>query len=234
MRQVAFIIDGGFYVKRMKTLNKAKEPLKVEDLVDKLVAQCLGHIQNIEPNSRKNTKKNYQTDPERLYRMFYYDCPPLQKKAHHPLTKKAIDFSKTETYSFQTQLHDELKGTRNMALRLGSLDERNARWKIKSPDLEKKVYSENVQISELKEEDMVYHAIQKGVDMKMGLDLATLAYKKLVQKIVIISGDSDLVPVLKVARREGIEIIIDAMFAEIKPDLHEHIDGLRTTVRIIR
>ena len=29
-----------------------------------------------------------------LYRIFYYDCPPITKKVHHPLTKRAIDFSK--------------------------------------------------------------------------------------------------------------------------------------------
>ena len=30
-----------------------------------------------------------------LYRIFYYDCYPLDKKAHNPITKKAIDFKRT-------------------------------------------------------------------------------------------------------------------------------------------
>ena len=33
---------------------------------------------------------------------------------------------------------------------------------------------------------------QKGVDLKIGIDIASLAYKKLVDQIVLISGDSDL------------------------------------------
>lgn len=41
---------------------------------------------------------------------------------------------------------------------------------------------------------------QKGVDMKIGLDIASLAYKKQLDQIILISGDSDFVPVAKLAR----------------------------------
>lgn len=64
--------------------------------------------------------------------------------------------------------------------------------------------------------------------MKIGLDIATLAYNKLVDQIVLISGDSDFVPAAKLARREGIDFILDSLFANVKPELSEHIDGLRT------
>ena len=42
------------------------------------------------------------------------------------------------------------------------------------------------------------------------------------------SGDSDFVSAAKLARREGIDFILDPLGAPIKPDLFEHIDGLRT------
>ena len=38
--------------------------------------------------------------------------------------------------------------------------------------------------------------------MKLGLDIATLTLKKQVNKIVLISGDSDFVPAAKLARAE--------------------------------
>lgn len=69
---------------------------------------------------------------------------------------------------------------------------------------------------------------QKGVDMKLGLDIASLAYKKQVDKIILISGDSDFVPAAKLARREGIDFILDPLFNHIAPDLSEHVDGIRT------
>ena len=54
-------------------------------------------------------------------------------------------------------------------------------------------------------------------------------YHPFLQKqIILISGDSDFVSAAKLARREGIDFILDPLGAPIKPDLFEHIDGLRT------
>ncbi len=69
---------------------------------------------------------------------------------------------------------------------------------------------------------------QKQVDMKIGLDVSRLAFKSLVDRVVIITGDSDMVPALKLARIEGIEITLDNLDGRIKNDLREHIDTLQT------
>ena len=70
--------------------------------------------------------------------------------------------------------------------------------------------------------------MQKGVDMRIGLDIASLAYKKEVNQIVLISGDSDFVPAAKLARREGVDFILDPLGASVKDNLFIHIDGLNT------
>ena len=64
--------------------------------------------------------------------------------------------------------------------------------------------------------------------MKIGLDIASMAYKGQVDQIILISGDSDFVPAAKLARREGIDFILDPMWNPIKSNLSEHIDGLHT------
>ena len=64
--------------------------------------------------------------------------------------------------------------------------------------------------------------------MRIGLDIASLAYKHQVDKIVLIAGDSDFVPAAKLARREGIDFILDPLGGNIKDSLSLHIDGLRT------
>ena len=81
---------------------------------------------------------------------------------------------------------------------------------------------------DLEEKDCILQIEQNGVDMRIGLDIASLAYKKQVDQIVLISGDSDFVSAAKLARREGIDFILDPLGAPVKPDLFEHIDGLRT------
>lgn len=221
MRNVAILVDGAFYLKQYR--KHYRKQGNAEKVAKDLVSHCLRHIDN----SRKKEDKDHYREPERLYRIFFYDCPPLQKKIHHPLTGELVDFGKTAVAEFRFSLHKQLRQTRNLALRLGALDERNARWKIKDPRKTEQLIVGKLD-AELTESDIAYYAQQKNVDMKIGLDIASLSYKKMVDKIVLISGDSDFVPAAKLARREGIEFILDPMWMPIKPDLHEHIDGLKT------
>ena len=68
-----------------------------------------------------------QNDDEELYRIFFYDCKPLTKKAHYPLSGKSIDLSKEPTYTFKMALFDELVNKPCLALRFGHLDEKKCR-----------------------------------------------------------------------------------------------------------
>ena len=153
-----------------------------------------------------------------------YDCIPFEKKMHNPVSKRSIDFAKTDEAIFRHELHQKLKSKRKLALRLGKLSE-HATWAIKPTKM--KDFLKNPAIP-LNADDMVLDIKQKGVDMRIGLDIASLAYKQQVQRIVLFSGDSDFVPAAKLARREGIDFILDPMWNHIPPDLHEHIDGLRS------
>lgn len=96
------------------------------------------------------------------------------------------------------------------------------------PESTKALLAGKIKIEDLTEKDFVFNAQQKGVDMKIGVDIASLAYKHQVDQIILIAGDSDFVPAAKLARREGIDFILDPMWADIRPDLFEHIDGLRS------
>ena len=69
---------------------------------------------------------------------------------------------------------------------------------------------------------------QKGVDMRIGLDISTLTLKRQVDTIILVAGDSDFVPAAKLARREGIEFILDPLWQKVNADLFEHIDGLQS------
>ncbi|HRP94839.1 MAG TPA: NYN domain-containing protein [Rhodocyclaceae bacterium] len=72
---------------------------------------------------------------------------------------------------------------------------------------------------------------QKGVDMRIGLDIASLTLKKQADTIVLVAGDSDFVPAAKLARREGMEFILDPLWQKVNADLFEHIDGLQSGLR---
>jgi len=211
----AVLIDGAYFLKRYRALVKAPEEHSPQAVARNLFRWALSHLED----------KDY--GPRGLYRIFYYDCPPLTKKAHHPITGKPIDFSKTKEAEFRLALHRELCKLRKVALRLGRLSE-FASWLIK-PQTVKLLLSRKIQVEELTEADVFYDVRQKGVDMRIGLDIASLAFKRQVDQIVLFAGDSDFVPAAKLARREGIDFVLDPMWQPIPDDLHEHIDGLRST-----
>lgn len=126
-----------------------------------------------------------------------------------------------------TEFLDELKQHRKFALRLGKLADTQAEYTLR-PQVVKQLCKGKTTIGDLAENDFMISVDQKGVDMKIGLDIASLAYKGQVDQIVLISGDSDFVSAAKLARREGIDFVLDPLGAKIKDDLFEHIDGLRT------
>ena len=208
--ETAILVDGGFYCKRAKYLFGDKPP---EDRASELVSYCMRHI-------GKGTH---------LYRIFYYDCPPSDKVLYHPLTMKNIPLAKSPIYSWTNDFHQALASKRKVALRMGELLETQNGYVLKSDAL-KKLCAGKMSIDDLTELDFSLDITQKGVDMKMGLDISSLAYKGIVNQIVLIAGDSDFVPAAKHARREGIDFILDPMGHTITKSLNEHIDGLNTKV----
>lgn len=210
--KTAILVDGGFYRRRAQKVfgDKTAQGRAIE-----LANYCKRHLNS---HGEKNNE---------LYRIFYYDCPPSSKRIFHPFTKKQVDLGKTELYSWTVQFLDELKKKRKFAIRLGKLAEEQAHYTIR-PEIVKKLCNGTIEFSALKESDFRLEIDQKGVDMKIGLDIASIAYKRQVDQIILISGDSDFVSAAKLARREGIDFILDPLGSPIKPDLFEHIDGLRT------
>ena len=208
------LVDGGFY-RRMA--QRVKGCISAEERAKELEIYYHRHLRN----------GNNQYDD--LYRIFYYDCMPTGENIYHPYFKKQINYSKTDLYKWMSIFIDELKKKRKFALRLGRLAPKHDKvcFALK-PAVFKDICNNKRQFDNLNEDDFILSIEQKGVDIKIGVDIASLAYKKQVDRIVLISGDSDFVPAAKLARREGIDFILDPLFNHIPPDLSEHIDGLRT------
>lgn len=67
---------------------------------------------------------------------------------------------------------------------------------------------------------------QKGVDLRIGLDIAKLALQRLVDIVVVVTGDSDLIPAFKFARREGLQVYLCHFDHGVRRDLKVHTDRL--------
>lgn len=68
--------------------------------------------------------------------------------------------------------------------------------------------------------------VQKGVDICIGLDMAWIALKRMVDMLVLVTGDSDFVPVMKFARREGMRVYLETLGHPVKRELRAHADDV--------
>lgn len=211
--KAAILVDGAFFIRRARKLLGPRSP------VDLAKAMC-AHLQK---------HMHYKEGEPQffLYRIFFYDCPPFAKKLEHPLTRVLINFGASERAQWRREFHDALRRSPKVALRLGVLDDKNFGWAVEDRKL-KKLCRKEIGLDDLEENDIRPTFKQKGVDMRIGLDIASIAFKKQADRIVLVSGDSDFVPAAKLARREGIEFVLDPMWASIRSDLNEHIDLLRS------
>ena len=212
--KTAILVDGGFYRRRAQKVFGNKT---ASERADELELYCKKHLKTHGQKSE-------------LYRIFYYDCPPSSKRIYHPYMRRQIDLGRSDLFEWTNNFFDALRKKRKFAVRLGKLADEQAHYTIR-PEIVKKLCNGTKTFSDITENDFCLEIDQKGVDMKIGLDIASIAYKKQVDQIVLISGDSDFVSAAKLARREGIDFILDSLGAHIKPDLWEHIDGLRTCDR---
>lgn len=208
--RMAILVDGGFYLKRAKNLRRGDKSPKSR--ARELADYCRKHAEH---------------EGAEIYRVFYYDCDPLGKKAYHPLLNRTVDLSKTKDYAWKVEFFEELSKLRKFAIRKGQELEGSCQYVLKS-SVSKDLVRGKRDVSSLTENDFVLDVQQKGVDVRIGLDLALIAHERFADQVVLITGDSDFVPAAKYARRHGIDFILDPMWHAFRPDMGIHTDGMYT------
>lgn len=216
IRTTAILVDGGYYRKRAQHLWGNKT---AEERADELFRYCMLHIS--EPD-----------EPRDLYRIFYYDCPGMTRQIVHPLTGETKDFSKGAMTQWTKDFFEALSSKRKVAIRRGELAENQAEYVLRAKALSD-LLSGTKTVQDLSTKDFRLEVKQKGVDMRIGLDATSIAMGKQANQIVLIAGDSDFLPVAKIARRSGIDFILDPMKQMPKANLQEHVDGIETYTDLI-
>lgn len=216
-RRTAILVDGGYYRVRARSLWGDKS---AKDRAKEIYDYCMLHI-------------TQPSEPRDLYRIFYYDCPPMTREIVHPLTGKTIDYSSLPGTKWSNELYLAIAEHRKVAVRMGELAASTATFVLKDAAL-KDLITKKKTIDDLTEKDFRMDVKQKGVDMRIGLDVASLANNRLVDQIVLIAGDSDFLPVAKMARRSGVDFILDPMKQFTKQNLRNHVDGIESFTDYIK
>jgi uncharacterized LabA/DUF88 family protein len=128
---------------------------------------------------------------EALLRILYYDCALFSGTVKLPVSGAEHEFKANDHWL------RELAAKDLFAVRRGVLKFRG--WQpIKTP----------IPTSPPTDKDFRPDFEQKGVDMRIGLDMATFSEQRSVDRIVLISGDTDCVPAMKHARKAGLQIVL--------------------------
>ena len=222
MIKAAILIGGGYFLKRLPVVRRnidTADPNVVARSIDQLVRSHLNQLNDV-----YGVGNVFRL----LYRCFYYDARPYGRKAHTPISERPLDYARSPQAIFRSKLFDALHRRPNLAVRLGEVRHDSYRsWILKTRSQER-LLKGDLTVDELSDDDFGAALRQKGVDMRIGLDIASITLKRQADAIILVAGDSDFVPAAKLARREGLQFVLDPLWQQVSRDLFEHIDGLRS------
>lgn len=222
MTKAAILVDGGYFLKRLPEVRSDVDSTDAEAVAHAVHQLIQGHLNQL--NNVHGAPNMYRL----LYRSFYYDARPYGQKGHTPIDKTAIDYATSRQAVFRTKLFNILHGFPNLAVRLGDVRRDNDRsWILKS-DTQRRMLMGDLAVSDLTDNDFSPAFRQKGVDMRIGLDIASITLKRQANVIILVAGDADFIPAAKLARREGANFILDPLWQNVPHELLKHIDGLRS------
>jgi uncharacterized LabA/DUF88 family protein len=205
MKKTAILIDGGWFSKGL----------------GKILT-----LQNGWPSAAqviKNATAALAADEE-LFRIFYYDCEPFEREVTNPVDGSKINYQSMPAYSARKSFFFDLGQTGFVALRRGELKARG--WEF-SGNYRKSLIHGAVHAAP-QAGDVYPNFEQKGVDMRIGIDVATLSLKRIVERIILCSGDTDMIPAIKLARREGLQVFVVKLDPwPLKHNIIEDSDGVR-------
>lgn len=149
---------------------------------------------------------------EECLRILYYDCAPYVGSAIQPVSGTPRQFTGSDRW-----LHD-IAALDLFAVRRGVLKFRGFKRDAKA-----------MPGAALTDADFSPQFEQKGVDMRIGLDIAAYSAEHLANRIILITNDTDCVPAMKFARKAGLQtILIKVPNCNPTPELVAHADFKRS------
>ena len=183
----AILMDGGFVTKKLSQRH-GRFPT-----ANDIEAECT------------RIKRHEALADKELLRNYWYDARPATDTIANPLDGQSISLGTTRVLRENSSLQQAIELLPDFALRAGETVVHG--WQLGG----KAMQSLSQTPRQLEPRDLIPNIEQKGVDLRIGLDIARLSLRQLVDVIVLVSGDSDFVPALKFARREGIRVFLDHM-----------------------
>lgn len=203
LARYAILLDGGFVTKKLQ------EALGRAATAEDIVGLC-------EQISRHEQLAHYE-----LLRIYYYDAPPSTESVKLPVSGATHNLGTTDRFRHAQSLYDQLELSPGFSLRMGETRLNPYEWKMKPRSAKQLIKASRP----LEDKDFDLDIGQKGVDIRIGLDMARLALRDTVRAVAVVTGDSDFVPAFKFVRREGVKVVLCTMgHKNVRRELRAHAD----------
>jgi len=200
--RVAILLDGEF-VKKILSQRRGRFPS---------AADIAAEVDRIR---RGDGVRDHQ-----LHRVFFSTADPFAGTRTNPMSGDQVRSERTAAHRRNRSLTARLELLPDFAVRRGTLV--HLGWQLRPAFVRRLKRGEQAL---LQPDDVIPRLEQKGVDMRAGLDIASLALKRLVGTVILVAGDADFIPALKLARREGLKVFLDTLGAShVRGELRVHAD----------
>ena len=177
---VAFILDG--------------------DFTRRVVRELVGF--NPTPAHIETFCRSVITVDERIRGAAYYDCPPFFGIRPLPISGIPHDFKTHLAYWKALSFQEELLKNNFFSYRIGKLSFDG--WRLKGEVIKELMAGPRP----LSDSDFEPILVQKQVDMMIGLDIAKLSTTRFVDRLILVTADSDFIPAIQMARSKGMKVTI--------------------------
>lgn len=259
--QIAILIDGGYFLKRIRKELPPESTSTPEQIAKTVRRLCFNHIARITGNRGKFWQQHlyraffYDAEPytgvahhpianrqiEFAKSALALDRQALfeQLRKERKLALRLGKVNRDHDWALSPRLTKTALKTRQQLTSLQGLAEQLHQATDPAQPVQLQLSTEQAQQllaahdfwQSIQTNDVALGLRQKGVDMRIAIDIASLTLKQQVSTIVLVAGDSDFVPAAKLARREGMEFILDPLWQHVNDDLFEHIDALQTGLK---
>lgn len=177
--------------------------------------------QTYTPQLVMNVAKNCLVSGESLFRVIYYDCDPFSGTVKNQISGTIKTF--TPRHSFLNQLaQQEFVAVRKGVLKFRGWNRTDASLKAHAA-----AAAAGNPAPALTDNDFRPNFEQKGVDLRIGLDMIN-NHLNSNDLMILITGDTDLIPALKIVRTKGIQVAgVNLPNYQIIPELKYHLDIFR-------
>ena len=166
----AILVDGPFFIRRIRQIFPSSVHHDAKVMADLVWRLSAAHL------FERNQPKRH------LFRIFFYDTPVFTQRVTLPVSRQQIDLSKSKEGQFRVAFQRQLQRKRKLAVKLGEAREADT-WKL-NEDALADLLGKRITVDDLADEDFTPDSHPKGIELRMGVDLATLAYKRQVQQVM--------------------------------------------------